>query len=102
MLVRRMTRLRRMAGPVLLAAALAAGRLLMMAIGPNISTHGDFFATLPGAYVEALNPTLWNSEDLRSAWGFHQRLYFYGPTQYLTLYPIGLLHSYAQISIALS
>lgn len=25
---------------------------------------GDFYSTLPGAYVETFNPTLWNSPDL--------------------------------------
>ena len=62
------------------------------------SLRGDFAATLPGAYAEKLNPRLWDSEDLRGSWGFHQRLYLYGPTQYLTLYPIVFLNSYAQIA----
>lgn len=60
--------------------------------------NGDFLATLPGAYAETLNPRLWNSEDLRGGMGFHKSVYIYGPTQYLSLYPIVFLDSYAQIA----
>jgi glycosyl transferase family 87 len=84
----------------LLAVALAAIPLGMIAA--NHGMHGDFFATLPGPYVETLNPALWNSDDLRTAWGFHRDFYHYGPTQYLTIYPIVWLKSYKQIAILLS
>jgi hypothetical protein len=62
---------------------------------------GDFYASLPGAHVETLNPTLWSSPDLGGAWGYHNPTYFHGPTQYLTLYPLGLLDSWAQIAAVL-
>jgi hypothetical protein len=65
------------------------------------ATHGDFYATLPGAYVERLNPTLWNSPDLRASWAFHQPTYLHGPAQYLTLYPIAFLDSYRAIAALL-
>lgn len=84
------------------AIALAAVRLGTLIYGSDFSLRGDFFATLPGAYVQALNPRLWNAEDLRLAWGFHRPFYYYGPTQYLTLYPIVLLNSYRQIAVVLS
>src|SRR5687767_14190726 len=64
-------------------------------------TLGDFFASMPGAHVEQLNPTLWNSPDLVGAWGYHQPTYFHGPTQYLTLYPLSYLDSFAQIAAVL-
>jgi hypothetical protein len=84
------------------AVVLVAIRLATLVTGTDFSLRGDFFATLPGAYVQSLNPKLWNSKDLRLAWGFHRSFYYYGPTQYLTLYPIVLLDSYKQIAVALS
>ena len=69
--------------------------------GGITATHGDFFATLPGAYAEALNPTLWNSPDLADSWQFHERTYLHGPTQYLTLFPMVWLDSYRAIASAL-
>jgi len=65
------------------------------------ATHGDFYATLPGAYVERINPTLWNSPDLRDSWAFHHSAYLHGPTQFLTLYPIAYLDSYRAIAAVL-
>jgi hypothetical protein len=60
--------------------------------------RGDFYATLPGANVEELNPTLWNSPDLVDSWGFKRDVYLYGPTQYLTLLPVmWFADSYAQV-----
>lgn len=64
-------------------------------------TRGDFYASMPGAHVESLNPTLWSSPDLGAAWGYHNATYFHGPTQYLTLYPLSLLDSFAQIAAVL-
>lgn len=59
---------------------------------------GDFYQTLPGPYVERVNPALWNSPDLADSAAFHKDYYLYGPTQYLTLYPIAYLRSYADIA----
>lgn len=83
---------------LILAVLFAAIRVAGAVRSAQTSTGGDFAATLPGAYAEQLNPRLWDSEDLRGSWGFHKRLYLYGPTQYLTLYPIVFLDSYAQIA----
>jgi len=62
------------------------------------NTHGDYYASLPGTYVKRVNPTLWNSPDMRGAMGYHVDTYYHGPTQYLTLYPVAYLDSYAQIA----
>ena len=75
---------------------LAALRVAVAVLG-HPAARGDFYATLPGAYAETLNPTLWNSPDLSESWGFHRQTYFHGPTQYLTLFPIVFLDSYASI-----
>ena len=61
---------------------------------------GDFYATLPGAYVEKLNPTLWASPDLTDVQG-KASFYHRGPTQYLTALPLSFLNSYRQISLLL-
>jgi hypothetical protein len=64
--------------------------------------QGDFLATLPGAYAERWNLALWDSPDLQGAVpGFHFHGYAYGPTQYLTLWPIVFLDSYRQIAAVL-
>lgn len=65
------------------------------------NNRGDFYASLPGTYVKWVNPTLWNSPDMRGAMGYHLDTYYHGPTQYLTLYPIAFLDSYEQIAWAL-
>lgn len=62
------------------------------------NNRGDFYASLPGTYVKWVNPTLWDSADLRGAMGYHLDTYYHGPTQYLTLYPIAFLNSYEQIA----
>ena len=65
--------------------------------------------TLPGPYAETLNPTLWNSPDLliprlevMQYFAESERdtsgTYLHGPTQFLTLYPIAFLNSYAEIA----
>src|SRR5439155_1420695 len=46
-------------------------------------------------------PTLWNSPALRSALDFNHGAYLYGPTQYLTLFPIVFLDSYRSIALVL-
>src|SRR5437764_14884143 len=86
---------------LMLALLLAALRVAGAGHSARTSVGGDFAATLPGAYAETLNPRLWNSDDLQGSWGFHKRFYLYGPTQYLTLYPIVFLNSYAQIATVL-
>ena len=58
---------------------------------------GDFYSTLPGAYVESLNPTLWASPDLTNMVGRVSH-YHRGPTQYLTTYPLSFLDSYREIA----
>jgi hypothetical protein len=65
------------------------------------NTHGDYYASLPGAYVRTVNPTLWDSPDMRGAMGYHLDTYYHGPTQYLTLYPLAYLDSYARIAVIL-
>lgn len=62
---------------------------------------GDFYTTLPGPYVERINPALWNSPDLAGSAAFHKDYYLYGPIQYLTLYPIAYLGSYSDIASVL-
>jgi hypothetical protein len=62
------------------------------------NTHGDYYASLPGTYVKTVNPVLWDSPDMRGAMGYHLDTYYHGPTQYLTLYPVAFLDSYAQIA----
>jgi hypothetical protein len=64
-------------------------------------TQGDFYYSLPGLYAERLNPTLWNSPDLRDAEDFNHGQYPYGPTQFLTLFPIVFLNSYQAIAATL-
>jgi hypothetical protein len=63
--------------------------------------HGDFESTLPGPYAEQWNLTLWDSTDLCGSVAFHRHSYGYGPTQYLTLWPIVFLDSYRQIATVL-
>lgn len=64
-------------------------------------TDGDFYASMPGAHVEHVNPTLWNSPDLAAAWGYQERTFFHGPAQYLTLYPLSFADSFATIAAVL-
>jgi glycosyl transferase family 87 len=63
--------------------------------------QGDFYFSLPGAYAQRLNPALWNSADLKGAIDFNHGTYMYGPSQYLTLYPIVFLDSYRAIAAVL-
>lgn len=64
-------------------------------------TRGDYYFTMPGEYARRLNPTLWTSPDLQQAIGFNHGAYLYGPTQYLTLFPLVFLNSYESIASAL-
>lgn len=65
-------------------------------------THsiGDFYSTLPGAYVETFNPALWKSPDLVDEVG-KRPSYRRGPTQLLTTLPLSYLNSYRQIALVL-
>jgi hypothetical protein len=63
--------------------------------------RGDYYASMPGAYVKHVNPTLWDSPDMQGAWGYHADTYFHGPAQYLTLYVMAYFDSYAAIARAL-
>src|SRR4029453_4885613 len=76
----------RMRLPVWLSAVLLAlvvvrtGGVIVSAVS---NTHGDFYASLPGAYVRTVNPTLWESPDMKGAMGYHRDTYYHGPVQYL-------------------
>lgn len=77
--------------------AVAVARFGLLIFTGQTYTRGDYYATLPGAYVETLNPTLWNGQDLGNIQG-REPTYLRGPSQYLTLFPLALLDSYAQIA----
>ena len=83
---------------LLLLAVAALARFGAAARGGLTMVGGDFYQTLPGPYVEKVNPGLWNSPDLEGSAAFHKDYYLYGPIQYLTLYPIAYLHSYGEIA----
>ena len=81
-----------------IALVAACGRVAAATWAAISATHGDYYASLPGTYVRTLNPTLWNSPDMQGAMGYHLDTYYHGPVQYLTLYPLAYLDSYAQIA----
>ena len=85
----------------LLLIAIVIVRVASVTWSASQRTRGDFYASMPGAYVETLNPDLWNSPDLAGAWGYHNDTYFHGPIQYLTLYPLALLDTFKQIAALL-
>ena len=85
----------------MLLIALVIVRVASVTWSATERVRGDFYASMPGAYVETLNPTLWESPDMQGAWGYHKHTYFHGPTQYLTLYPIALLDTFAAIAALL-
>ena len=80
---------------------LACLRLITVIYASLSAIHGDFFQTLPGPYAEVLNVALWDSPDLANPTSFHRHSYGYGPTQYLTLFPIVFLGSYYEIALVL-
>lgn len=91
-------------GQAVLIALLFGLALLRFASAIVSATHlfqGDFAATLPGAYAEQWNLKLWDSPDLAAGVMFHRHGYGYGPTQYLTLWPIVFLRSYREIAMVL-
>ncbi len=79
---------------------LAIARFGLVASTGLTHSIGDFYSTLPGAYVETFNPTLWNSPDLVDEVG-KRPSYRRGPTQVLTTLPLSWLDSYAQIALVL-
>jgi hypothetical protein len=81
--------------------ALAVARVGGVTWSATERTAGDFYASMPGAHIETLNPILWNSPDLQASWGYHEPTYFHGPTQYLTLYPTAIFDSFSQIAALL-
>ncbi|MBY0493539.1 MAG: DUF2029 domain-containing protein [Cyanobacteria bacterium] len=83
---------------VMLLAAIVIARVAIVTWQAVERTRGDFYASMPGAYVETFNPALWNSPDMTDAWGYHRATYFHGPTQYLTLYPLALLDTFTAIA----
>lgn len=85
----------------LLLVALVIVRVASVTWSATSRTRGDFYASMPGAYVETLNPTLWESPDMAGAWGYHNQTYFHGPTQYLTLYPVAFFDTFAAIAAVL-
>jgi hypothetical protein len=78
--------------------ALAVVRVGGVVTAAVTNTHGDYYASLPGAYVRTVNPVLWESPDMQGAMGYHLDTYYHGPVQYLTLYPVAYLDSYEQIA----
>jgi hypothetical protein len=84
-----------------LLIALVLVRVASVTWSATTRTRGDYYASMPGAYVETVNPALWNSPDMTGAWGYHNYTYFHGPIQYLTLYPLAYLDTFAQIAAVL-
>ena len=84
-----------------LLLAAAVGRIAMAVWAAIWNIRGDYYASMPGAYVRAVNPTLWTSPDMEGAWGYLKETYFHGPVQYLTLYWVAFFDSYAQIAAVL-
>ena len=85
----------------MLLVALVIARVAAATWAATGRTSGDFYASMPGAFVETLNPDLWNSPDMGLAWGYQRPTYFHGPTQYLTLYPLAFLDRFSQIAAVL-
>jgi hypothetical protein len=81
-----------------LLLALVVVRVGGIVVAAVSNTRGDYWASMPGAYVRTVNPVLWDSADLKSAMGYHADTYYHGPVQYLTLYPLAYLDSYEQIA----
>jgi hypothetical protein len=73
-------------------------RVASVVFAATTNIRGDYYASLPGAYVRDANPVLWDSPDLQGTWGYHRDTYYHGPVQYLTLYPVAFFNSYAEIA----
>jgi hypothetical protein len=92
----------RLPGPiVMLLVAVVMVRVGVVTWSAISQVHGDFYASMPGAYVETFNPALWDSPDMAGAWGYRRATYFHGPVQYLTLYPLALFDTFASIAAVL-
>ena len=78
--------------------AVVAARVAAATWAAIWNIRGDYYASMPGAYVRTVNPTLWDSPDLQGSWGYHVDTYFHGPVQYLTLYHVAYFDSYAAIA----
>lgn len=65
------------------------------------SNRGDFYATLPGAYAQTWNPALWNSSEFAGNDAYQRSEYLYGPTQYLTIFPLLFFDTYDAIATVL-
>ncbi len=63
--------------------------------------QGDFYFTWPGEYAGRVNPALWSSPDLKPSLDFNHGAYLYGPSQYLTLYPLVYFDSYRTVALVL-
>ncbi len=85
----------------MLLVAVVLVRIASVTWAATTRTKGDFYASMPGAYVETFNPALWNSPDMAGAWGYHRDTYFHGPVQYLTLYPLALFDRFSSIAAVL-
>ena len=85
---------------VALLLALALARFAQVAYSGLTYNIGDFYSTLPGAYVETFNPVLWSSPDLTDEVG-KRPSYRRGPTQLLTTLPLSFLDSYREIALVL-
>lgn len=85
---------------VIAVLSLATARFAHIAYQGLTYSIGDFYSTLPGAYVEAFNPTLWASPDLTNMIGRASH-YHRGPSQYLTTLPLSYLDSYREIALVL-
>ena len=83
-----------------LLMAVAVARFGHVAYTGLTHSIGDFYSTLPGAYVETFNPTLWNSPDLVDEVG-KRPSYRRGPTQVLTTLPLSFLDPYREIALVL-
>jgi hypothetical protein len=81
-----------------MVGALFLGKAVFRGLTFNL---GDFYYTFPGEYAQRWNPTLWSSPDVRLALEYNHGAYFYGPTQYLLLFPIVFLNSYASVATLL-
>ncbi len=93
---RRLVRTIGVAGYV--TGALFLGKAIYRALDYS---RGDIYYTMPGEYAQRWNPALWNSPDIQQALSYNHGTYLYGPTQYLTLFPVVFLDSYASIATAL-
>jgi glycosyl transferase family 87 len=81
-----------------LALALATLRFLSIVYAGLHQTHGDFFQSFPGPNAKHLNPALWNDPESAQAAAHIKEKYFYGPSEYLLLFPLNFLPSFNAIA----